>query len=99
MNASPKGKPLFDAEKAKWLGEGGAQELDAAQRALLLALARLETAQGRELTEVEARALEALSEQASDFDPQEITQAVRHVVEAPADPDRQTSWPELKRNS
>lgn len=99
MNTPPKDTSLFNAEKTSWLKEGGAQELDAEQRALLLALARLEAALGHDLTEAETEALEALGEQLPGFDPQDIAQAMQKVVEAPSDPKRETSWSELKHDS
>jgi hypothetical protein len=99
VNAPPKDTSLFDAEKASWLKEGGAQELDAEQRALLLALAQLEAALGHDLSEDETEALDALGEQLPGFDAQDIAQAMQKVVDAPTDPNRETSWSELKQDS
>ena len=89
--------PLFNPGKARWLREKGA-ELDKDQQALLLAMANLEAKLGRELSEEEATALEALAEHMEGFDPDGIVAAVQEMVEKPADPKRQTSWPELKRH-
>ena len=96
----PTNKPSFlKPEKADWLEKGGAQELDADQQALLLALAQLEAEVGRGLSKSEKAALDALGEQMSDFDSQEIAQAVKKVVNAPTDPDRVLSWSELEQHS
>jgi hypothetical protein len=86
-------------EKADWLEESGAEELDADQQALLLALAQLEAEMGRELSKSEKDALDTLGKNLSSFDSQEIAQAVKKVVNAPTDPDRVISWPELKHRS
>jgi len=88
--------PLFNPGKAQWLQEKGT-ELDKDQQALLLAMAKLEAELGRELSEEEAAALEALSDQLEDSDSESITAAIHALVEKPADPKRKTSWPELKR--
>ena len=60
--------PLFNPGKAQWLRDKG-KELDKDQQALLLAMANLEAKLGRELSEEEAEALEALAEHMNGFDP------------------------------
>lgn len=89
--------PLFHPGKARWLQEKSA-ELDADQQALLLALAQLEAELGRELSEEETVALKVLAAQMDSFSSNKIIAAVREMVATPADPKRQTSWPELKRH-
>ncbi len=88
---------VFRPEKARWLREEGGKELTDGQRALLLAMAKLEQELGRELSTEEQAALQALGAQMEAIDPATIAEAVRQMVEAPADPARKTSWPELKR--
>ncbi len=90
-------KAFLRPGKARWLQEKGAKSLDAHQRALLLALADLETELGRELSEEEQSALETIANSLGGYDPAEISRAVRQMVEAPSDPARKTDWPELKR--
>lgn len=99
MNGSSKDTSLFNAEKATWLREGGAEELDAEQRALLLAFVGLEAALGNDMTEAEAEAVDALGDQLPGFDPQDIKQAMHQLVNAPADPSRGMSSSDLERDS
>jgi hypothetical protein len=96
VSTSSKDSSLFKTEKASWLREGGAQELDVEQRAMLLALARLEAALGHDLTEADTEALDALGEQLPGMD-QEIARAMHQVVNAPADPSRTMSLSDLER--
>lgn len=88
---------LFNPGKARWLQEKGAQDLTDNQQALLLALAKLETELGRELSEEETAALEAIAQRLEGYDSEDITTAIRDMVNKPADPKRKTSWPELKK--
>ena len=94
--AQPKQDTVFNPGKAQWLQKKGKSALDDGQKALLLALTQLEADLGRELTEDETTALEALSEQLKGFDPEEIKAAVSQMVHKPADPDRQVEWPDIK---
>ena len=74
-------EPLFAAGKAKWLLEN-ARKLSPDQRALLLAIADLNVQAGRQLTSEEHAALDELAAQADGYDPQEIAQAMRQMVQA-----------------
>ncbi len=89
--------PVFNPGQARWLREHGGQDLDEDQQALLLALAQLEKELGRELSEEESEAIEAMTAQMEGFNPEQIAAAVHEMVERPADPSRRTSWPEIKR--
>jgi hypothetical protein len=96
-DAAESEKPLFRSGKASWLTKKGARSLDEGQRALLLALTQLDAELGRDLTPEEEAALESLNHQMEDCDAEEIARAIQEVVEAPADPERKTSWTELKK--
>ncbi|MBN2002152.1 MAG: hypothetical protein JXA21_02245 [Anaerolineae bacterium] len=89
---------VFNPGKARWLHDKGGKALDVDQQGLLLALAQLEAELGRELSEEESQALQALTSHMEGFNPEQITQAIREMVQKPADPNRRTSWPELKRH-
>jgi hypothetical protein len=88
-------KSLFRPGKARSLQEDK-EELDSSQRALLLALTQVESEMGRELSPEEKAAVEAICGKMDDADCEDIVRAVRKMVETPADPDRVTSWPELR---
>jgi hypothetical protein len=87
---------VFNPGQANWVQEKGSRGLTRDQQALLLALAQLETEMGRDLSEAERAAIEALTGNLEGFDPEEIKKAIHQMVNDPADPDRQTSWSELK---
>jgi hypothetical protein len=87
---------VFNPGQADWVQEKGAQGLTKDQQALLLALAQLESEMGRELSEEERAAIESLAGNLEGFDPQGIKSAVHKMVNNPADPDRKTTWSELK---
>ncbi len=89
---------LFNPGKAQWLQEKGSKALDEDQQALLLAMAELEAKLGRELSAEEASALESLGAHMEGFNAQQIADAVRQMIDTPADPKRRTAWPELKRH-
>jgi hypothetical protein len=86
---------IMAAGKARWLLEGGVEELDEEERALLLALVSLEAGTGRQLTEEEKDALERISAR-SGADGDEIARAVKHMVEAKAKTGRLLDWSALK---
>jgi hypothetical protein len=88
---------VFRPGKARWLQKAGQGDLDDDQRALLLALTQLEASLGHELSSEETEAMETLSGEIESFDAQEIKQAVQRMVDTPADPQRTTSWSELKQ--
>ncbi|MBN1872690.1 MAG: hypothetical protein JXA33_00535 [Anaerolineae bacterium] len=89
-------KSVFNPGKARWLQESGGTQLSVDQLALLLALAQLETELGRPLSQDEQVTIETLGEQLEGFHPKSIIEAVHQMVQAPTDPARKTSWPELK---
>ena len=72
---------LFASGKAKWLLEN-ARQLTIEQRALLLAMVDLDIKAGRKLSPEEKAALDELAAQVEGYDPTEIEQAVRHMVNA-----------------
>jgi hypothetical protein len=87
---------LMVSGKARWLLEGGIDELSEGERALLLALARLEADTGREVTEEEKKALDEMIER-SGSDGDDIARAVKHMVEAKASNNRRLDWSALTR--
>lgn len=72
---------LFSAGKARWLLQH-ADQLTPDQQALLLAIANLEVQAGRELSAEERAALDALATRLDGYDADEISAAMKHVVEA-----------------
>ena len=89
---------VFNPGQADWIKDKAARKLDEDQRALLLALARLEAETGHPLSDVEKEAIASLSSQLEGFDPSEIEDAIHQMVNRPDDPDRKTSWSELKEH-
>jgi len=87
---------VFNPGQADWVREKATDDLDRDQRALLLAMAQLEAATGHVLSPEERAALESLAGQLEGFDPQEIKAAIARMVNQPADPERKTTWAELK---
>lgn len=87
---------VFNPGQADRIRDKAVRRLDEDQRALLLALARLEAETGHELSDAEKEALAALRSELKGFDPSEIEDAIRQMVNRPTDPDRKTSWSELK---
>jgi hypothetical protein len=87
---------LMVAGKAQWLLEGGIDELDDGERALLLALAKLDADTGRTVTEEERQALEQIAAR-SGTDAEEISRAIKHMVEAKAENNRLLDWSALKK--
>jgi hypothetical protein len=82
--------------KARWLLEGGVDELDDEERALLLALISLDADTGRSLTREEQEALDKILARTG-MDGEDITRAVKHMVEAKPTKERGLDWSELKR--
>ncbi len=87
---------VFNPGKAQWLQAKGGNQLDEGQKALLLAFTQLEANLGRELSDEEKKALDLLADQLKDYDLAFIKTAVRQLINKPADPDRQTDWPDIK---
>jgi hypothetical protein len=90
-------EPIFNPGQADWVQAKAAQGLTSDQQALLLALAQLEAAMGRELSETEHAAIESLAGNLEASDAEEIKAAINQMVNDPADPGRRTSWSELKK--
>jgi hypothetical protein len=86
---------LMSAGKARWLLDGGIEELSEEERALLLAIVSLEVGSGRTLTEEESKALNGILARAG-ADGAEIAQAVKHMLEAKPNKDARLDWSELK---
>lgn len=82
--------------KARWLLEGGIDKLDEDERALLLALVSLEVGTGRTPTADEQAALDKIMERTG-MDGEEITRAVKQMVEAKPDKPKKLDWSDLKR--
>ncbi len=87
---------LMASGKARWLLEGGIDELDEGERALLLALANLEEGTGRTITPEEREALDRIAERSAN-DADDISQAIKHMVEAKAKKTGRLDWSALKR--
>jgi hypothetical protein len=88
---------LMVAGKARWLLDGGIDELDDDERSLLLALASLEVDTGRIITDEEREALDQLIAR-SGADADNIAQAVKHMVGAKTKKGSQKlDWSALKR--
>lgn len=87
---------LMVAGKARWLLEGGIDELDDGERALLLALASLDADTGRTVTQEERQVLDQIAAR-SGADGDDITQAVKHMVEAKAKRNRRLDWSALAK--
>ncbi len=87
---------LMVAGKARWLLEGGVDQLDDEERALLLALTSLEAGTGRSITAEERAAIDQMMARAG-ADGDEIARAVKHMVEAKAKTNRALDWSALKK--
>lgn len=87
---------LMIAGKARWLLEGGAQELSDDERVLLLALAQLELDSGRQITDEEREALDRIAASVKGVDAHEITKAIDQMVTAKPKAERKLDWSELK---
>lgn len=88
---------LMIAGKARWLLEGGAQELSDEERVLLLALAQLEVDSGRQVTEEERAALKRIAASVQSVDAQEISKAIDQMVTAEPKAGRELDWSDLKK--
>ena len=85
---------ILQPEGIKRLRGRGKKKLDDDQRALVLALAEVEA--GR-LSEEERAALDEMKAQVEEYDTEDLTRAVEHMVSAEAVADRKMDWPELKK--
>ena len=69
------------------------------ERALLLALLRVDAETGGELTGQDRTTMDELMTGLEEYDVGELTRAVKQLVTAKSRPDRKLEWPELKRRS
>ena len=81
---------------SRLLAEGGGEDLNDDERALLLALIGAETETGRELSEEERAALDKLRTQVEGYDAEDLAQAVKQMVTAQSRDSRKLQWPKLK---
>ncbi len=90
-------KMIFNPEGIRrLLREGGGEDLNDDERALLVALISADTETGATLTEKERAALDKLRKQVEGYDTDELTQAVRHMVTSKSRDERRMKWPKLK---
>ena len=91
--------PLFNPEGIRrLLAEGGGEELNDDERALILAMVGADTAIGKDLSEKELAALEKIKEQVEDYDADALAQAVKQMVTSETREERKLKWPSLKRD-
>ncbi len=95
MTKSKRGKKVPHLGGLRRLLKSGARGLNEDERALLIALAALEADR---LDEDERAALEKVKARMKDYDPEEVTQAVKHMVTAQPREGSRLEWPELKRD-
>ena len=92
--AKRKQESIFSQKGVKKLLKDGGKKLTDDERALLVAMAE---ADADNLSEQEREALEKLRGQVEDYDTEELSRAVEHMVSAKAKRGRKLKWPELKR--
>ncbi|MDY7077682.1 MAG: hypothetical protein SXV54_12240 [Chloroflexota bacterium] len=98
MTKDKQEEPVFNPEGVRrLLEEGGGEDLNDDERALLLALVGAETEIGRSLSDKELAALDKLKTQVEGYDAEELAQAVKYMVTSQAREGRKLKWPELKR--
>lgn len=83
---------ILSSEGIQKLLSGSGDELSDAERALLVALIGVELEMGREPSEEERKALEALLDQAEGLDVDAITEAVKKAVRMEAEAEREEDW-------
>jgi hypothetical protein len=89
--------PVFNPEGiSRLLAEGGGEDLNDDERALLLALVGAETETGTELSEEERAALDKLRAQVEGYDAGDLAEAVKRMVTAEPRDSRKLQWPKLK---
>jgi hypothetical protein len=81
--------------KARWLLEGGIDELDDDELAFLLALISLEVDTGRTLTEDELEVLDQIMVRTG-IDGEEISHAIKQLVQAKPRNDPPLDWSDLR---
>jgi hypothetical protein len=89
--------PVFNPKGiSRLLAEGGGEDLNDDERALLLALVGAETETGTELSEEERAALDKLRAQVEGYDAGDLAEAVKRMVTAEPRDSRKLQWPKLK---
>ncbi|MEE8390395.1 MAG: hypothetical protein V3S14_06310 [Anaerolineae bacterium] len=89
--------PVFNPEGIRrLLAEGGGEDLNDDERALLLAMVGADTETGIELTEEERAALDKLRGQVEGYDADDLAQAVRQMVTSKPRDSRKLKWPKVK---
>lgn len=89
-----KDKSVLSPEGTQKLMDG--MSLTDDERALLLALVSVGAETGQELEADEQVAIDKLKTQIENYDINELTEAVEHLVTAKAQKGREVEWPELK---
>ncbi len=90
-------RPICNPEGvSRLLAEGGGENLNDDERALILALIGIATETGSELTEKEQAAMDKIKAQVEGYDPDELTQAVQRMVTSRPRESRKLKWPKMK---
>jgi hypothetical protein len=98
MTLDEQTRPVFNSEGIhRLLAEGGGEDLNDDERALLVAMIGVDTATGRELSEEERAALDKLKAQVGDYDAEGLAEAVKHMVTSQPRESRKLEWPTLGR--
>ncbi len=87
---------VFHPGGVRKLLEGKWEDLTDDEQALVLALASVDAETGGKLDEEERAALDKLMEQVEGYDPEELEQAIQHLITAKSQEGRTLEWPELK---
>lgn len=93
MTDSGHGGSVLGSEGVRRLLKNGGKKLTDDERALLLALIEADAAH---LNEDEQAALDQMRAQLEDYDAEELSRAVDHMVTAKPRRGRKLKWPELK---
>ncbi len=92
--------PIFNPEGVnRLLAEGGGEELNDDERALILALIGIATETGSKLTEKEQAAMDKIKAQVEGYDADELTKAVQRMVTSRPRESRKLKWPKLKMSA
>ena len=96
MTMKQENKAVFNPEGIqRILAEGGGEDLNDDERALLLAMIGTEQESGHTLNDEELAVLEKLSSQIEGYDVEELTRAVKHMVSSQPRESRKLKWPDL----
>lgn len=98
MTKDRREEPVFSSEGIRrLLAEGGAEDLNDDEKALLLALVEADSETGRSFSERELAALESLKSQVEGYDAEEVVQAVKHMITGQTREGKRLEWPELEQ--